>query len=187
MKRVLSLLAAAALLCGIVSIPAAAAPARTVDITGFAEEMLRLVNAERAKAGLAALGSTSALTAAAQKRAEEITVKVSHTRPDGRDCFTVFDDYGVFSSHRGENLAAGYKAPGEVMAGWMKSSGHKSNILGDFTKLGVGITVKKNGTICWVQLFMREGASKKPIPAWKRWPPVVQVFARVFLFGWIWM
>jgi len=184
MKRAISLLIAAILLCGI-AIPVAAAP-KTIDTTGFAEEMLRLVNAERARAGLAALGSTSALNAAAQKRAEEITVRVSHTRPDGRDCFTVFADYGVEASHRGENLAAGYKTPAEVMAGWMKSSGHKKNILGDFNKLGVGITVK-NGTIHWVQLFMREGARKTPAPAWKSWPPVVQLFARVVLFGWIWM
>jgi len=182
MKRLISLLAAAALLCGLFAMPADAA--RTVDTSGFAAEMLRLVNAEREKAGLAALGSLAALDAAAQKRAEEITVLFSHTRPGGGKCFTVLDDYGVDSSSRGENIAAGYQTPAEVVAGWMNSSGHRQNILGDYHKLGVGIAVK-DGRIHWVQIFIREG--EKKAPAWKSWPPVVQSFARVVLFGWIWM
>jgi len=183
MKRVLSLLAIAVLLCGVAALPAAAAP-KTVDVTGFADEMLRLVNDERAKAGLAALGTTSAMNAAAQKRAEEITLRFGHTRPGGRDSFTVFSDYGIDAVSRGENLASGYNAPADAMKGWMKSSGHRQNILGDFNKMGVGVTVK-NGTVYWVQLFIREGARKAP--AWKSWPPLVQLLARVVLFGWIWM
>ncbi|MDR2687886.1 MAG: CAP domain-containing protein [Oscillospiraceae bacterium] len=186
MRRVISLLAAAALLCGAAGMPAAAAPAQPVDTSGFADEMLRLVNGERAAAGLPALSGTAALNAAAQKRADEITVKFSHTRPGGGDCFTVMNEYGIAGSHRGENLAAGYSDPSQVMAGWMKSSGHRGNILGDFNRLGVGVAVK-GGTIHWVQLFVREEARKASAPAWKRWPPVVQWIARVVLLGWIWM
>jgi uncharacterized protein YkwD len=181
MKRVLSLLAAAALLCGQFVLPAVAGPA---DTAGCAGEMLRLVTAGRARAGLAALGGTDALGAAAQKRAEEIAVRFGHTRPGGRDSFTVFGDYGIEAVHRGENLASGYDAPADAMDGWMKSSGHRQNILGDFDKMGVGVTAK-NGKVYWVQLFIREGAGKAP--AWKSWPPAAQVFARVVLFGWIWM
>ena len=180
MKRVVSLLAAAVLLCGIAAMPAAAAPATS----GFAAEILRLVNAERAKAGLSALGSLPALSAAAQKRAEETTRRYSHTRPNGKGCFTVLDEYGVAATHRGENIVAGHSEPAQAMSAWMKSPGHRANILGDFDKLGVGVAVK-NGRVYWVQLFIREGASKQP--AWKSWPPLVQLFARVVLFGWIWM
>ena len=185
-KRIISLLAAAALLCGAFAMPAAAAPAREIDTSGFAAEMLALVNAEREKEGLAHLGSLDSLTAAAQKRAEEIAVWFDHTRPGGRGCFTVLDDYGVVSTSKGENIAAGYNSPADAVDGWMKSSGHRQNILGDFHRMGVGVYVKK-GTVYWVQLFIREGASAKPAPAWKNWPPVVQELARVVLFGWIWM
>lgn len=39
----------------------------------------------------------------------------------------------------GENIAAGYGTPEEVMNGWMNSSGHRSNILStSFRELGVG-------------------------------------------------
>ena len=185
MKRVISMLSVIVMLCVGSALPAAAAP-KAVDTSGFAEEMLRLVNQERGKAGLPALGSTAALGAAAQKRAEEITARFSHTRPNGKNSFTVLDDYGVHSSHRGENIAAGYNAPADTVAGLMNSSGHKKNILGDFSHLGVGVAVK-NGRLHWVQLFIREDASKKPAPAWKSWPAPVQFFARVVLFGWIWM
>jgi len=185
MKRAVSLLAAAALLCGVFAMPAAAAP-KTIDATGFADEILRLVNAERAAKGLAALGTLGSLSAAAQKRAEESSVKYSHTRPGGRHCFTVLDDYGVASAHRGENLVAGRDSPASAMDAWMKSSGHRGNILGDFDKLGVGVYVK-NGRVYWSQIFIREGAPKRPVPFWKKLPPVVQWILRVVFFGWIWM
>ena len=190
MKRTISLravaacLAAAALLCGVFAMPAAAAP-KAIDTAGFAAEVLRLVNAERAAKGLTALGSTGALNAAAQKRAAELAVRFSHTRPGGRKCFTVLDDYGVVSVHRGENIAMGYTSPADAVNGWMNSSGHRGNILGDFSHLGVGIHVK-NGRVYWEQLFIREGTPKK-LPFWKKLPPIVQWILRVVFFGWIWM
>ncbi|HAJ37114.1 MAG TPA: CAP domain-containing protein [Chloroflexi bacterium] len=42
-------------------------------------------------------------------------------------------------STAGENIAAGYGTPEDVMAGWMSSSGHRQNILDpDFREIGVG-------------------------------------------------
>lgn len=39
----------------------------------------------------------------------------------------------------GENIAAGYSTPEDVMAGWMGSEGHRENILNpDFMEIGVG-------------------------------------------------
>jgi len=181
MKRLSSILAvfiAVVLLCGVLSAPAAA------DTSGWAAEVVRLVNAERAKAGLSALAADTALSAAAQQRAREITISFQHTRPGGRAWHTVLGAHGVTYLRAGENIAYGQKTPADVMSGWMNSSGHRANILGDFTKLGVGVFVK-NGTVHWAQLFIREGASRRP--AWMGWPPVIQLLARVLLFGWIWM
>ncbi|MBK8795295.1 MAG: hypothetical protein IPM07_02290 [Anaerolineales bacterium] len=53
----------------------------------------------------------------------------------------------------GENIAAGYGTPEEVMAGWMKSDGHRRNILDpNFTEIGVGY-YKGSGDygVYWVQ------------------------------------
>ena len=188
MKRIrifVSLIAVAALLAGFFVAPVAAAPA---DTSGYAAEVLRLVNAERRKAGLAELsGGPAALNNAAQKRAQEIVARFDHKRPNGSSCFTVLEEYGVASMARGENIAVGYLRPADVMAAWMNSSGHKANILGNFNRLGVGV-YERNGRLYWVQLFIREGgAPNVPTPKWKTWSPVAQWLARVLLFGWIWM
>jgi len=189
MKRIRTVIALAAvisLLAGFFALPAAAA-----DTSGYAAEVLRLVNAERKKAGLAELGGTLApLNAAANKRAQEIAAKFDHKRPNGSSCFTVLEEYNVSSAGSGENIAAGYAGPADVMAAWMKSAGHKANILGNYSKLGVGV-YEKDGRLYWTQMFILErgatSAPGKPAPAWKAWPGWLQRLARVFLFGWIWM
>lgn len=136
---------------------------KTVEVTGilsaqdYASEVLRLVNAERTSRGLSALQSDSNLSKAAQVRAKELTSSYSHSRPDGSDCFTVFDECGVNGYWRaGENIAAGYRTPAEVVNGWMNSDGHRRNILNpDFTHLGVGYATASDyyGTY-WSELFI---------------------------------
>ena len=64
-------------------------------VSAYAQEVVRLVNIEREKAGLAPLAMDAALSAAAQVRAQEIDVSVSHTRPDGTSCFTVLKEFGI--------------------------------------------------------------------------------------------
>lgn len=51
-----------------------------------------------------------------------------------------------------ENIAEGY-APGEVVAGWMSSTGHRDNILGDYTHIGIGYAVASDNTYYYVQNF----------------------------------
>ena len=54
----------------------------------------------------------------------------------------------------GENIAMGQKTAESVMNGWMNSSGHRANILGNgYKKIGVGYAVNAKGTPYWVQIF----------------------------------
>jgi len=123
------------------------------DTSKFAEEVLRLVNSERAKQGLSSLSTTQALENAANHRAKEIVQQFSHTRPDGTSCFTVLGDYNVSYMACGENIAYGQRTPEEVMNAWMNSEGHRKNIMSaNFGKMGVGVYVN-NGVIYWVQMF----------------------------------
>lgn len=116
----------------------------------YAAQVIELVNEERAKAGLSALKSDEKAAAAAQVRAEEISVSFSHTRPDGRTCFTALDEAGASYRTAGENIAMGQRTPEEVVDAWMNSEGHRKNILnGSFEKIGVGYY--EGG---WVQLFI---------------------------------
>lgn len=123
------------------------------DISSYATDVLAIVNSERAAVGLPALEWDSTLAACADIRAHEIAESFSHTRPNGTSCFTAMSEAGYSYRTAGENIAAGYRTPSEVMNGWMNSTGHRANILKEnFGKLGVGV-YNDNGYINWVQMF----------------------------------
>ncbi len=129
---------------------------KTVDVSYEQSEVLRLVNIERAKAGLQPLEMADPdLVAAAQERAEELPTKFSHTRPNGSSCFTALTEHGVKSSKRAENIAAGQKTPEAVVNSWMNSSGHRANILNPrYRKIGIGYCQTDSGYgHYWVQMF----------------------------------
>jgi len=152
----LSVITALALLAGVFALPAAAA----ADTAGYAAEVVRLVNAERAADGRRALANTnSKLNAAAQKRAQEIAVKYSHERPDGSGCFTVFTEHGLIFGAAGENIAVGEPTPAWVVTAWMNSPEHRSLILGleaNFNQIGAGVYEREDGTLCWSLLFIND-------------------------------
>lgn len=122
--------------------------------TIFAEQVVNLVNAERAKAGLKALQIDEKVAAAANVRAKEIKQSFSHTRPNGSSFSTALKEQGVSYRGSGENIAYGQLSPEAVMNGWMNSDGHRANILNaNFTHIGVGHFQDGNGTNYWAQLF----------------------------------
>ncbi|MCU6728371.1 uncharacterized protein%2C YkwD family [uncultured Ruminococcus sp.] len=114
----------------------------------FVDEVIRLVNEERAAAGLDALEKNDTLCTNADKRAREVAKKFSHTRPDGTKCFTAIT---ISFTSAAENIAKGQTSPAEVMDSWMNSDGHRKNILSpDYCQIGVGYD-EASGS--WVQIF----------------------------------
>jgi uncharacterized protein YkwD len=114
------------------------------------QEVLRIVNEERAKEGLKPLTYAYTAQAAADVRAAEIVQSFSHTRPNGTRCFTALNEAGVSYRTAGENIAYGYFSPEAVMTGWMNSEGHRANILNaSFTSMEIGLTGNY-----WVQFFL---------------------------------
>ena len=119
----------------------------------FAEEVLDLCNAERAKLGLRALVLDDNLCIGAQMKSEDMASKgyFSHTSPIYGSPFDMMKSRGITYRRAGENIAKGYKTPEEVVTGWMNSEGHRANILNsDFGKLGVGYVSEGN---YWTQWF----------------------------------
>lgn len=101
MKVLKNLVCCAAFIClmFVLAMPAHAA--------SKADDLLQLVNAERAQAGVAPLSmGSSALNAAAQARAKELTVNYSYNRPNGSREFTILPEYGVDDVSVGENYWA---------------------------------------------------------------------------------
>ena len=122
----------------------------------FANQVVKLVNEERAKAGLSPLSVNSKAANAAQTRAREIEKSFSHTRPDGSSFNTALTEAGVSFRGAGENIAYGQTTPQQVMEGWMNSSGHRANILNaNYTSIGVGHYKNGAGVDYWTQLFIQ--------------------------------
>lgn len=122
----------------------------------FIRQVVNLVNAERAKEGLAPLTIDIKVQAAAQVRARECEQSFSHTRPNGSSFATALKEQNVSYRSAGENIAWGQRSPEEVMKGWMNSPGHRANIMNpNFTTIGVGYYQNANGTNYWCQLFTR--------------------------------
>lgn len=122
----------------------------------FIQEVVNLVNEERAKEGLPPLKIDIKVQAAAMVRAEECEKRFSHTRPDGSNFATALKEQNVSYRSAGENIAYGQRTPEEVMKAWMNSSGHRANIMNaNYTTIGVGYYENSNGTDYWCQLFTR--------------------------------
>ena len=98
-----------------------------------------------------------ALCAAAQVRAEECVGSFSHTRPDGSSYRTALSEQGVEKSYVGENVATGYPDARRVGEGWMKSEGHRANILNaSCCRIGIGLEENAGNRYrgyAWCQLF----------------------------------
>ena len=121
-----------------------------------AEEIVRLVNIEREKAGLPSVKLSRELYRPAMIRAREIVKSFSHTRPNGQPFNTVFIAYGITYRTVGENLAAGQTSCEMVMQQWMDSPSHRANILNkNFKYLGVAYLYSGKGKYkhYWVQEF----------------------------------
>ncbi|MFL7892540.1 MAG: CAP domain-containing protein [Anaerolineales bacterium] len=129
----------------------------------FEQQVIDLVNQERSSRGLTPLEYSEGLTRAARYQAADMSQDnyFSHDTMDwiGGKLDIVCDPWSRISNYysgaNGENAAAGYSSPTSVVEGWMKSDGHRANILNPATRtIGVGF-YQGNGDYhyYWVQDF----------------------------------
>ena len=130
--------------------------------TKFIEQVVKLTNNERAKAGLPPLKLNNKLVNAAQDHSSDMAQDdfFSHTGADGSSIGDRVKGSGYQYSRTGENIAAGQPTPEAVVRGWMNSPGHRANILNpNYTEIGVGYEYLENDTGSvnynhyWTQVF----------------------------------
>lgn len=123
----------------------------------YARQVLEETNKVRAKHGCAPLVMHPTMQKAAMARAKELSVKFSHTRPNGRPGYLIGPEFGVAGIFT-ENIAMGQGSPKEVVADWESSSGHLVAMLsGDAKTLGAGFCKGDDGVYYWCQLFAGDG------------------------------
>lgn len=117
-----------------------------------------LVNQSRAGSGLGPLALNPAMSQVALNWANQMAANnaMSHN-PDYSSQIP-----GGWS-RAAENVAQGYPSGSAVHQGWMNSSGHRANILGDFTDIGIA-HISAGGTTWSVEVFAKYGGSA-PAPA----------------------
>jgi len=105
-----------------------------------------LVNAERTGRGTKKLSANDKLTRAAQSHAEDMEKRdyFDHDTPEGKTAADRVLATGYEFTALGENIARGYATPKAAVKGWMKSKGHRDNILGQqYTEFGLGVAKGK--------------------------------------------
>jgi len=121
----------------------------------MANDVLALVNTERANAGAGALTMDNLLVNAARRHSQDMA---SHgfANHEGSDAST-FDeritDAGYTWTSCAENIAWNYTSAAAVVAAWMGSQGHKDNILNPaFQHMGISCFYSVHGYY-WTQNF----------------------------------
>jgi uncharacterized protein YkwD len=127
------------------------------EITALEDRVTELTNAERVEAGCGDLVTDDRLRESAGAHSQDMAANdyFDHTSLDGRSPFERMADAG-YPDPAAENIAAGYRTPADVMAGWMDSAGHRDNILNcSLRAVGVGLAYSADGRAYWTQNFGR--------------------------------
>lgn len=160
-----AVLAIAALLAG-GALGSGPAPAAAADLSVPAAEqqMLGLLNAERAKAGLVALRVDPRLGSIARARSADMAARhyFSHTQPDGRKVFDMLSANRIKWYAAGE-IIAWNDWPGlddsaaRARNDWMGSRTHRSIILSaSYNYVGIGVALDTDsGRWLWTGVFMK--------------------------------
>jgi uncharacterized protein YkwD len=123
-----------------------------------AQQVAVQLNQQRAANGLGALQLSPTLTASAEWKSLHMAYygyfdHLDPAPPVARTAGQRMVDCGYTNPGIGENIAEGFNTPSSVMDAWMNSAGHRANILGAFTVMGVGVAVDANGAYFWTVDF----------------------------------
>lgn len=145
----------AALLLALVLPSAALACNRPGNLAEIRANLIAGINGERAARGLPALAPSAQLGEAAQQHACDNAIHnhMSHTGSDGSQFGTRISRTGYGFRKANENVGYGYRSAPAMLDGWMRSDGHRRNILARGTAdIGVGVALGSDGQSYWVMV-----------------------------------
>ena len=132
-------------------VPTARKPAAAIS-----REILFYVNEFRRSKGLSALQGNSYISSVALGHSRDMLTGRS---PFGHDGFRRRIDRITHELGRlhvaAENVASGPMGAREVVDGWLKSPGHRRNIIGDFRLTGIGVAEAANGMVYFTEIFVQ--------------------------------
>ena len=128
------------------------------ELTDLVQQVHQQVNQYRRSQNLPPLQLNAQISQQAKKHSENMAqdvVKFSHKGFEDRIKALESD---ISYSQAAENVAQnmGYRDPvSQAVAGWIKSEGHRQNIVGNYNLTGVGIAKNQQGEYYFTQIFIR--------------------------------
>ncbi len=126
-----------------------------LEALAIEEEIFQLVNTHRVSIGKAPLAINTLATELAEEHTHYMIAQndISHDYFDERSD-RLFDEEKA--SRTGENVAYGQQSAKDVMEAWINSSGHRANIEGDFTHIGISAIKNNSGVYYFTQIFLKK-------------------------------
>lgn len=154
---------------GKTNVPAPAKPSASATPTPSTEQqgaelsqdekkLLDLINTERAKSNLSPLIADPELMKVARIKANDMTKNnyFSHYSPTYGSPFDMMRQFGITFKAAAENIAGNSTVEGAVSS-WMKSEGHRNNIMNsNYNYTGIGISKSNKYGNVFAQMFIRK-------------------------------
>lgn len=123
--------------------------------TGEGAQVVALLNAVRRDQGLSPLDHHARVSAAAAAHSADQAAHdtMRHRGSDGSHAGDRLERAGFTWGSWGENVGSGYGTADAMFQGWMNSSGHRQNMLGDFDYVGVAVVDAADGTRYWTMVL----------------------------------
>ena len=122
--------------------------------SAIANEILDLVNSHRQSKGKSMLELSCVATTLAIEHTQYMIAQDRISHEGFNDRFKVLQQQ-VNATGAGENVASGYASAESVMNGWLNSDGHRENIEGNFTHIGIAAVRNSAGRLFYTQIFYR--------------------------------
>ena len=128
----------------------------TQSVSAQEQKMANLLNSDRNNNGLAALQLDPELCRIARIKSADMRDNryFAHESPTYGRVGEMLKRFGYRYTAAGENIAH-HANVNKAQAAFMTSQGHRANILGSWTKVGVGIVQDANGYIYATQIFAK--------------------------------
>jgi Cysteine-rich secretory protein family len=143
----------------------ARAESESMDFTVLERQVHELVNDHRTAIGLAPLANSEEVAASARQHSRDMAVGYVGLGHEGaetrRQSLSRTISFSRFAENVGANNDSRSAAPGTAVSEWLRSSGHRKNIEGNFAVTGVGIA-HAGDTFFFTQIFLLTQSSPRP-------------------------
>ena len=123
---------------------------------GIDDEVLDLINQERAKVGATQLTKSETIDDASDRHALDMATNnnFSETGTDGSTVASRVKDTGYPFSNVNEAIAFGPATPADVVAQWLNDPTQRNTLLNaTFTQAALGVVANTDGNIYWAETF----------------------------------